>query len=149
MTTSPTDTFVVDGSVVAKWTLSEEEHGDRALRLSDRFITARIQLAAPEYLELEVAAAVNGASRGRRQRLPPGEAQRAIEDFRMLPIELAPTAPLLVPAHLLTLRYNCAFYGALYLALAQRLNTTLVTADRRFYAAVQRLPEVVWIGDYE
>ncbi|GEM_PF-6967208 len=63
--------------------------------------------------------------------------------------QLVPNPPLLVPAHILIMRYNCAFYDALHLALAQRLNTTLVTADRRFYAAVQRLPEVVWIGDYQ
>jgi len=40
-------------------------------------------------------------------------------------------------------------YDAAYLALAERLNTQLITGDRRLYNAVSpQLSWVVWIGDY-
>ena len=55
---------------------------------------------------------------------------------------------LLVAAQSLAFQYGCAFYDGLYLALAERLNLRLITADRKFYDLVSVHPLVLWITDY-
>jgi predicted nucleic acid-binding protein len=65
------------------------------------------------------------------------DARRSLEAWRILGIETYPTAPLLDDA--LTLRDNFTFDDALYVVLAQRLDESLATADRRLARAAANL----------
>ena len=55
---------------------------------------------------------------------------------------------LFVLAYDLVHEYGCAFYDALYLALAQEMGVSFITADGRLYRRVRAIPTVLWIGDF-
>jgi len=82
--------IVIDASVVLKWYLANEEHGDRALDILDAHASDRFSLHAPALLEYEVA---NGlAIAKRRARVGMDDALKAIEGFNGLGIRLYPLA---------------------------------------------------------
>ncbi len=57
------------------------------------------------------------------------QANRAIEDLLDLPLAIYPTEPLL--RRVWALRHNVTAYDACYMALAEALACTLLTADNR------------------
>ncbi len=120
--------FVVDASVAIKWIVDEAD-SDRADLLQGT------DMVAPALLRIE-AANVLGAIAG-RQALSEG---RAIELFLLLQ-----TAPVVIVDHdellerhalELALALRHPIYDCIYLALAERLDRRLVTADRRFLGAL-------------
>ena len=114
--------IVVDASLVVVALADDGRDGDMArARLRER------QLTAPELIDLEVGSVLrrqhaSGALDGRRARL-------ALDDLIELPIRRAPHRPLL--RRCWELRDNLSFYDAAYVALAELLDTLLVTADMR------------------
>ena len=114
--------IVVDASVIATALLDDEADGTT--------VRARLrgsELSAPELLDLEVLSVI------RRQlaagRVTPARAEQAIGDLAEVPIERAPHGPLI--SRCWELRDNLSPYDAAYVALAEALDTTLVTADVR------------------
>jgi predicted nucleic acid-binding protein len=92
------------------------------------------ELHAPDFLALEVANAIWKYARF-------GEwgwerAERARATFFTYPISLAPTLPLVEPASALARRVRDSVYDCTYLALAVELDCAMLTADKRFAAAV-------------
>jgi len=90
-------------------------------------------LTAPAHLDAEVLSAL-----ARLAREDPGETTavaRRIRQFARAPILRYPCAPLLAAAW--AVRESIAVRDALYVALAQRLDAPLVTADTR----IARAPE--------
>ncbi len=148
MAAGPINPVVVDASVAVKWLLPDEDHTDRARLLLRRYGQAEIQLVAPSHLRFEVPSAIVAATLGRAPRLSRDEARDAIEDFLSLPLHTVDTNELILSAFPLVYSNGCAFYDALYLALARSLGAPLITADRRFYQRIQPAPGVVWLGDY-
>lgn len=127
--------LVVDASVAVKW-LVEEPGSVAAHELKGR------DLAAPALLRVEVAnvlrtLVVRGAA----------NATEAAELFRLLQ-----TAPMLIVDHddalemramNLALQLGHPVYDCLYLALAERMDRTLITADARFLRALRASPGAV------
>ncbi|HLB12681.1 MAG TPA: type II toxin-antitoxin system VapC family toxin [Dehalococcoidia bacterium] len=140
--------LVVDASVAAKWHLTDEEHTDKARLLLPGFASGLIDLWAPNYIRYEVPSAIAAAARGRAPRISPEQGMEAIGEFLSLGLKTVDTAELISDAYLLVHRHDCAFYDALYLALAQILDAPLITADRKLYQRISELPKVIWIGDY-
>ncbi len=60
-------------------------------------------------------------------------AQAAIDRLRRFPVATYPIEPMM--GRIWELRSTVSVYDALYVALAERLSTTLVTTDRRLAAA--------------
>lgn len=93
-------------------------------------IRARLRgetIAGPDLLRIEVLAVI-------RKRLIAGaltttQADDAVEDLLDLPVSVFPSAPLLRRAW--ALRDNVTAYDACYVALAEALDCTLLTADTR------------------
>lgn len=113
--------LVVDASVLAPALADDGSDGDLARRRLNGE-----SLAAPELVDLEVISVLRGAIRsgeidGRRAAL-------AVDDLRVLPLTRAPHRPLL--DRCLELRDNLTAYDAAYVALAEALGCTLLTADR-------------------
>lgn len=119
--------IVVDASVLAN--AMADDGGDGA--------TARVRLtnagalAAPDLIDVETVAVL-------RKRWISGDLtdQRfsdAIDDLEDLDLTRYPTLPLIRRAF--DLRANVTAYDAVYVALAERLNCTLLTADRRLATA--------------
>ncbi len=140
--------LVVDASVAVKWYLLDEDYADKSGALLSRFLRDEIELAAPEQIRYEVASAITVATRGRAPRLTLEQGRRAIEAFLALDLETLGDDDLVLLAYDLVHEYGCAFYDALYLALAQEMGVPFVTADGRLYRRVRTIPTVLWIGDF-
>jgi predicted nucleic acid-binding protein len=112
--------LVVDASVLVVALADDGADGDAArARLRDE------ELAAPELIDLEVVSVLRrqlsaGALDSRR-------AQFVVDDLRDLPMQRAPHRPLL--ARCWELRDNFTAYDAAYVALAEALESVLLTAD--------------------
>ena len=144
----PVEAMVVDASVAAKWTLTDEEYVDQAGALLVHLDQGHIELAAPHLIRCEVASSIIVATQHQPPRLTPERAEDAIAKFLDLDIETFDESDLLLPAYALVRRYGCAVYDAIYLALAQRLGLPFLTADRRFYDKVHQSFDVIWIAQY-
>jgi len=138
--------IVIDASVVLKWYLSDEEHGERALDILNAHVSDRIALHAPALLEFEVA---NGlAIAKRRGRVGDDDALKAMEGFAEIGIELYPLMPLFRKVLDYSDRYNISAYDAAYVALADDLKNQLVTADKRLFNSIRKLRFIKWIGEF-
>jgi predicted nucleic acid-binding protein len=84
-------------------------------------------LAAPELIDLEVASVFRKLIR--TERLDADRAEQALDDLTALPIRRASHSALL--SRCWDLRDNLTAYDAAYVALAEALEATLLTADAR------------------
>jgi len=117
--------LVVDASVLVVALADDGPDGDHA--------RARLQgerLAAPEIVDLEVASVLRRLMRGEKDAR---RAQLALTDLAELPLVRATHQPLL--ARCWELRDNLTIYDAAYVALAEALQATLITGDRRLTRA--------------
>lgn len=146
--TSAVPRLVVDASVAAKWHLPDEDYADQARALLSQFHQGRIRLVAPEQIRYEVPSAITVATRGRAPRLTLAQGRRAIEEFLALDLETVRGDEIVRLAYDIVHEYDCAFYDALYLALAQEMGVPFITADGRLYRRVKAIPTVLWIGDF-
>lgn len=138
--------IVIDASVVLKWYLSDEEHGERALDILGAHVSNRLFLLAPALLEFEVANGIAIAKK--RGRVGDGDALKAMDGFTNLGIGLYPLSPHMPKVLVYCDRYNISAYDAAYAALADDLKTHVVTADKRLFNATRKLRVVKWIGEF-
>lgn len=124
--------YIVDASVALKW-LIEEEGSDAALSLRGA------DLAAPALLRIEVGNILRTLAA--RQDISPAQAREMFRFLQTAPVVIVDGDEALEQRALdLALELRHPIYDCLYLALAQRLNRTLVTADRRFLRALTDTP---------
>lgn len=118
--------IIADASIVLPFLLDETEQG--------KSIRARLRgesVASPAVVDLEVLSAMRRLVASGE--IPAERAARAALELVELPIERAPHAPLL--GRCWELRANLTAYDASYVALAEALNATLLTADGRIARA--------------
>ncbi len=144
----PTDSLVVDASVAVKWELTDEQDVEQARLLLSRFAQGEVDLVAPQQILYEVPSAITVSTLGREPRLTQQDGQEAINDFLSIQLPTISDDQLIIQAYRLVHQFTIAFYDALYLALAHRLNYKFITADSRLYRRISQLPDVVWLGDY-
>lgn len=139
--------LVLDASVAVKWYLDDETHVAEARAIMTDFAHGRVELLAPSHIRYEVCAAISTAcSRGR---VPEEEGRQAIDDFLSWDIEVIDRDQLLRDSFAIARRFGCAFYDALYLALAEAARCSFVYADSRLRAIIQnRAPYALWLGEY-
>jgi predicted nucleic acid-binding protein len=135
--------IVVDASVAVKWILSEPG-SEEALAILDGVVS----LAAPDLIQVEVAGAI--ARQGRDQRLSTDSANLAYAAWTRLleheAIVLRPTDALVDRAFEMAVVTGHSVADCVYLACAELLNATVLTADiamhergRRVYPSIQLL----------
>lgn len=125
--------LVVDASVVLKWFVPEI-HGDAARRL----LGAAHQFLSPDLLFPEVGNAI--WKKVRRGELTAEEGQRLAADISSVAVETVSTRGLTIDAHALAVATGLTVYDAMYLALAVRLKTELITADDELSRTVAAHP---------
>lgn len=140
------DELVLDASLAVAWHLKDEEHSDLARQFLPALVAGELKFVAPQHIRYEVPNAITVAAF--RSRLSRAEARLALAEFHGLDIPTVTDAALVVAAQGLAFQYGCALYDGLYLALAERLNLRLITADRKLYNTVSTHPLVVWITAY-
>ncbi len=125
--------FVVDVSVVLKWFIPEI-HSDAARRLLDY----DHQYLAPDLLFAEAANAIWKKVRGKE--LTPDKGSRLVADLESISVETIPCRALAEDAYALAVSTDRSAYDAMYLALAVRLDTRMITADERLARTLTRFP---------
>ncbi|KQY35797.1 hypothetical protein ASD21_00955 [Caulobacter sp. Root1455] len=121
-------TLVVDASVALKWVLAEPGQAAADALLDD-------DLIAPSLWLLEAANAL--WRRNLRGELSVGEAEERLSELFNAPVTSIPIEEDLAAAAALAQRLGHPVYDCLYLALAIREQTYVVTADRRFWRVAQ------------
>ena len=123
-------TAVIDTSVVFKWYHhTDEDDIDGALLLRDAFLNGNLSLVVPNLLIYEFANAVRF-----RKKLGREEMAASVRSLWSLGLEIYPVDQTLCESRT-RISYECglSIYDATFVALAQQLSTTLVTADRALY----------------
>lgn len=117
---------MVDSSVVVKWFLPEE-HTEVAREL----LKEGNRLVVPDLVRAEVGNVM--WKRWRRDEIPAEAVVEVLRDLGRLPLEIESSGPLMEVAWDVARRFGRSFYDSLYVALAERADCTLVTADRKLY----------------
>jgi predicted nucleic acid-binding protein len=136
--------MIVDASVLLHAFLPDEIQPN-ALAIIRQHVSGRLHLKAPALLPYELSNAVWQAER--RGRITRSQADRIIQSFSMLDIEIISQSwGEMLP---LARQFERSAYDAAYLTLAERLGEPLITGDERLYNAVHaHLDWVLWIGNY-
>jgi len=125
---------VVDSSVGFKWVVAETDT-DKALRLRDDFRNAVVELRAPDVFPIEIA---HGLTRAERQkRITAAEGATYLADLLKLLPYLHPSLTLLPRAYEISSQMRVAIYDCLYVALAEREQCELITADDKLVKNLQ------------
>ena len=119
--------IVIDASALVEWLLRTSV----GFRVAHRVVTSGNSLHAPELTFVEVTHAfrrmlTNGI-------LTLNRAEEALQDLAMLRLKSHPHLSLL--GRMWDLRNSVSAYDATYVALAERLNATLLTCDKRLGGA--------------
>ncbi len=135
--------FVVDANVAIKW-IGPEIHSEAALRLRN----SDYLLLVPDFFFPEI-----GNILWKRVRRGETTLENALEDLDALmglPLQVHPSFPLMPPALEIAVRIQQAVYDCVYLALAVRHECQMVTADERFFNALQKdvlAANLLWVED--
>ncbi len=135
--------LVVDASVGVKWVLRED-----FTEAARRLLQPEHQLIAPELIWPEVGNVF--WKRQRRGDIDEQQAAELLRSFGQVPIQIASMPSLIARSLTIALETGRTIYDCTYLALAEASNCQLVTADRRFYNALQGTPYagiVLWVED--
>lgn len=114
--------IVIDTSAVVEFLV-----GTDPVAAEIRAITTGDTLAAPHAIDLECASTLRGLVHAGK--LPPGEAQRALQLLGRMKIRRYGHVPLLT--RIWQLRHNMWPYDAAYVALAELLGADLLTLDAK------------------
>lgn len=123
--------FVVDASLVIKWFVPEIN-----AEAARRWLDASHDYVAPDLLFAEVGNVV--WKKVRRKELSEGEARQLVTDLAKLAVETVATRSLLQDALAVALAAGITAYDAMYLTLAVRLETQVITGDQRFVDELAR-----------
>lgn len=126
--------YVVDASVGCKCVVPEID-SDKAIRLRDAYRQGVHDLLAPDFYPVEVAHSITRAER--QGRITPAEGLVALRDtINTLPLlELA--LPLLPRAYAISSQMRIGVYDCVYVALAEREQCEMVTADDKLVKNLQ------------
>ncbi len=127
-------TWVVDASSAVGYLLGEGSEDERNGMLGD--------IHAPSLIDVEVTQTLRGLVRGSKLELV--AAERARQELAQLAVRRHPDIALLRRAW--ELRDVCTTYDALYVALAEALDATLLTRDARLATGIEDLVDVVVSG---
>ena len=128
---------VVDASVIVDFMFHPRETAAFATALGRKDVDIHV----PGLCDIEVAAGLRRALL--RKHITPRRAQSIVEDFCDLPLERY-EHELLLP-RVLELHRNFSVYDATYVALAEALGASLLTADASFALATRTHTDVLVI----
>lgn len=139
--------LIIDSNVVAKW-FFPEHLTEKALAVRDDWQIRAVELIAPELLLIEVCHVIR--TKTRIQIITPDESKSTMQNLLSLEIPTVPIYPLLVTANEFAIVFELTIYDALYLALAQELSGTLITADPWLYHSLSlKLNGIEFLENYQ
>ncbi|MBI4562544.1 MAG: type II toxin-antitoxin system VapC family toxin [Candidatus Rokubacteria bacterium] len=135
--------YVVDASVAVKWFVPEV-HTGASLRLLD----GSHELLAPDLLLPEFGNIL--WKKVRLGEITHEDGRDILRGLMAVPLDLYSSRDLFEPAFEIANGINRSVYDSLYVALALRQDCQMVTADRRFHAALEASPlaaNLRWVED--
>lgn len=139
--------IVVDASVALKWFLSDEQFGQAALSLLDKYVSFELEIIAPSLLSYEV---LNGLSIAQqRGRVETEKTVMAFEGFVELEIAKKNIFSIYNKIIHFSKSFNLSIYDASYLGVADEEGIDLVTADKTLFNKTKtNLKWIRWLGDF-
>jgi predicted nucleic acid-binding protein len=125
--------YVIDAGIVVKWFIPEEDSAI-AHQLLTRHLQGLDTAIAPDLLISECGNVF--WRRCRQGDLTPEEATESLADLLTLNLPLVPASSLVQSALRLALQHQRTVYDSLYLSLSEERGCPLLTADERFFNAV-------------
>ena len=132
--------IVVDASIVTKW-YSPEECSDKAIGYMEKHIAGSIELVVPALLLYEVANALNYKPDFAEEDVK--RSMDALVDLS-LTIEM-PSKELMDKTVSIAKDNDLSIYDSCYIALAEGLDTRMVTADRRLWDRMRGHPLISFL----
>ncbi|HKI36227.1 MAG TPA: type II toxin-antitoxin system VapC family toxin [Gemmataceae bacterium] len=126
--------YVLDSNIALKWVLAEPDSA-KAKQLRDDFQKAVHELLAPDVFPIAVAHALTRAER--QGKIAIGQAAVLWSDVLSTPPRLEPSGPITPRAIDISSQFRQGVYDCLYVALAERDNCELVTADDKLVRKLQ------------
>jgi len=120
----PQPACVVDASVLVKLFVPEDGSESASALLADTRFVRRV---VPDLAKVECANVIWKLAK--REILSSDFARQSVADLNLLPLEVWPAEELVQSALDLALAHGITVYDAMYVALANRLDCPLVTAD--------------------
>lgn len=137
--------YVVDTSVALKWFSEElEEAIEKADLLREKFREREINLLAPELLVYEITNVLRY-----KQSLKTDDINKAIKSIFEMRILESVSEKIMKKALRLALVYEATIYDAVYLAFAESLHSSFITADAQFYRKVSKRPDTIFLQNFE
>lgn len=138
--------YVLDCSVAVKWFVPETLSDIAELVLA-RYESRELSFIAPNLITAEFGHSLRKHVIGKT--LEPERAHSSLAQFLELDIERVPAEPLATAALRLALLHTATFYDALYLALAEREDLTVLTADKPMVTAFAKFGRTLWLTDFK
>ena len=120
--------YVLVSCVGLKWIFLEAD-SEIARKLRDDFTNGVIELLVPDIFPVEVAHAITRAERANR--ISAAEGERNMNNMLTLLPAVHETLKLIPQAYELSSKFRIGVYDFLYVALAEREQCELITADQR------------------
>jgi len=136
-------TCVVDASVGIKLFMPEDFSGDVQDMFLDSFAAPKASLFVPDLFYVECANIL--WKRTSKGEIAASVAQECVVQLLALDLAPTPTAELAERGLEIALAYGISAYDACYVALAERTNTSLLTADTRLATALKDSPCIVHV----
>jgi len=134
--------LVIDASVAVKWFIPEYDL-EKAVAIRDRHVEGKLSLVAPDLLTYEVANTLRFHPKITKKQI-----QQNLEDLMGLDLDLVtPSSELVAIAVNIARDLEMTVHDASYLAVAQDIPTSLVTADRTLHTRVQKTSPVLLLED--
>jgi predicted nucleic acid-binding protein len=138
--------YVLDCAVAVRWFVAQT-HWEKCRRLLQRVHEGKAELIAPDVLVPEFGHVLRKLVIGKR--IAAGEASQFMRRMLRVPIQLFPSSPLAPRALELALAQSGTFYDALYVALAEAENSSVVTTDDRMVLAFAHLARTIGVAELE
>jgi predicted nucleic acid-binding protein len=138
---------VVDASVAVKWVLSGEAYEENATKFKDNQLSENAEMFAPSLMIHEVANSLWKAIK--LKRITQEDAFRAMKDLGDLQINLQEQYWTEVSREFaIAIKLDITTYDAAYLALSEKMNAPVITADDKLYEKAKGHFKVLHLRDY-
>lgn len=124
--------MIVDASVVVKWLNRNELDSDKAFLLYKDHIEKGNQISVPQLLFIEIANYLVTNTHTSSANIKKSLSFLYASNLTICAV----TEGLLIEAAILAKKYKTSVYDMVYAVLAQKNNTTLITADSKFVRKV-------------
>jgi len=136
--------IVLDASIILKWFIQEPDSG-LALKFKERYLAEEIIVAVPDLILYEIPNVLRYKGGISEQAI-----KSAVQDLLNLQLEIVtPAAPLIQEAIHLSFATRLSLYDCTYLALANELDGTLITADEKLWRQAKDAARVKLLSTYK